>query len=490
MTNISRPGLRGAALLTVMLGGCTVGPNFAGPAAPSTTRYLPSGEKAPSAQAVTLGHDVAADWWGLFRSPALDTLVRQAIAGNQSLDAAKSRLVAAREQVTATSGALYPQVGFSASAAREKINTSTFGLSPSQFPLPPNFNVFQVGPSVSYDLDIFGGTKRGIEREAAFAEYQRDELGAAYLSLTGNVVTQAVQIAAIRAQQKVVGDILGIDRQTLGLVRTERDAGAVPDSDVVVAESQLAADETQVPGLDQQLSVAKHTLATLVGHNPGDWSPPDFDLAEFTLPGQVPLSLPSQLVHQRPDIQAAEAQLHAASAQIGVATAQLYPAITLSASVGAASLDPGHLFTASGLLWSIAAGLAEPIYDGGMRQAQRREALASFKESAAQYQQTVLEAFGQVADLLAALSHDADLVAVQQHAVDVASESVRLQRLNYGNGGSGIITLLDAQRQYQQGLVGYVRAQAKRYQDTAQLLVAMGGGWWKTDLYLADNAAK
>jgi NodT family efflux transporter outer membrane factor (OMF) lipoprotein len=261
----------------------------------------------------------------------------------------------------------------------------------------------------------------------------------------------------------------------------------VPDSDVVTAESQLAADETQLPGLDQQLSVARHALAVLLGRAPGDWSPPDFDLAALTLPGQLPVSLPSELVHQRPDIQAAEARLHTASAQIGVATAQLYPSITLSGSVGAAGLDGGHLFDPAGLVWSIAAGLTQPIFDGGTRLAERRAALALFKAAAADYRQTVLQAFGQVADILQALTHDADLLAAQQHALDLASEAVRLQRANYANGGTGILALLDSQRQYQQARLGYVRAEAQRYQDTIQLLVAMGGGWWGAHLTVANN---
>ena len=235
------------------------------------------------------------------------------------------------------------------------------------------------------------------------------------------------------------------------------------------------------------LSVAKHALAVLLGRAPGDWSPPDFKLAALTLPRQLPVSLPSELVHQRPDIQAAEAQLHAASGQIGVATAQLYPSITLSGGVSAAALDPGHLFSPAGLVWSIAAGLTQPIFDGGLRQAERRAALASLKASAADYQQTVLQAFGQVADILQALTHDADLLAAQRRALDTASESVRLQRINYGNGGIGILNLLDAQHQYQQALLGYVRADAQRYQDTIQLLIAMGGGWWGANLTLADN---
>jgi NodT family efflux transporter outer membrane factor (OMF) lipoprotein len=256
----------------------------------------------------------------------------------------------------------------------------------------------------------------------------------------------------------------------------------VPDTDVVSAQRQLAADETQQPGPQQLLDVAKHALAVLVGRAPAEWSPPDFDLASLTLPDPLPVSLPSELVHQRPDILAAEAQLHAASAKIGVATAQLYPDITLSGTLGAAALNPGSLFSPASLVWSIAAGLAAPIFDGGTREAERRAALAAFKAAAADYQLTVLQAFGQVADILRALAHDGQLLAAQQHALEAASESVRLQQLSYSAGGSGVLPLLDAQRQYEQARLGYARAQAQRYQDTLQLLVAMGGGWWDTDL--------
>jgi NodT family efflux transporter outer membrane factor (OMF) lipoprotein len=485
-----------AAILAAALSGCTVGPDFKPPTAPFTERYTAPDEKTATdtdagsgtaRQTVALGEKVTGEWWTLFRSPELELTVKQAIAGSRTLESAKARLLAAREAVMATSGALYPQVNFNASIAREKVSASTFGLTPSEAPLPPNFNLFQVGPTVSYALDIFGGTRRQIEQQAALADYQRDQLDAAYLALTGNAMTQAIQLAAVRAQLKAVSDILDLDRQNLQLVRRERQAGTVPDSDVLTAESQLAADQTLQPGLEQQLSVAKHALAVLLGRAPGDWSPPDFDLAALTLPSQLPVSLPSELVHQRPDIQAAEAQLHAASAQIGVATAQLYPSITLSGGVSAAGLDPGHLFSPAGLVWSIAAGLTQPLFDGGTRQAQRRATLASFKASAADYQQTVLQAFGQVADILQALAHDANLLAAQRNALDMASESVRLQRINYGNGGIGILNLLDAQHQYQQALLGYVRAEAQRYQDTIQLLVAMGGGWWDANLTVADK---
>ena len=441
------------------------------------------------AQTVALGERVTAEWWTLFHSPVIDGLVKEAIARSPTLESASARLTAAQEAVTAASGALYPQVGVSASVTRGKLNAASFGLNPNQTPLPPNYNAYQLGPTVSYALDVFGVTRRQIEAKAASADVQRYQLDAAYQTLTGNIVTQALQVAALRAQLQAVRDVLDLDRQNLDLVRTERRAGSVPDTDVVSAQSQLATDETLLPSPEQQLDMAGHALAVLLGRAPGEWAPPDLDLAALTLPGTLPVSLPSELVHQRPDILAAEAQLHAASAQIGVATAQLYPSITLTGSVGGAALDPGHLFNPASLMWSVAAGLTEPVFDGGTREAERRAALAEFKASAADYRQTVLQAFGQVADTMQALAHDAQLLADQRQALDVASESVRLQRISYSGGGSGILPLLDAQRQYQQARRGYVRADAQRYQDTIQLLVAMGGGWWGADLAVAEDGS-
>jgi NodT family efflux transporter outer membrane factor (OMF) lipoprotein len=447
----------------------------------------PDATKVAPAQAIALGGRVAADWWTLFRSPDLNLLIKQAIAGSYTLESVTARLEQAHEAVAVAASALYPQIGLSVGESEQKQSAATFGLTPEVAPLPPRFNLFQVGPTASYTPDLFGQTHRRIEQQVALAEYQSDQLDAAYLTLSGNTVSLALQAAAVRSQLKALDDILAIDRQNVELVRKQRQTGTVPDSDVIVAESQLAADETLKPPLEQQLSVARHALAVLIGRAPGNWSPPNFDLGAFALPHRLPVSIPSQLVHQRPDIQAAEAQLHAASAQVGIATAQLYPSITLSAGVTASSLNGGELFSPSGLVWSVASGLAQPIFDGGMREAERRAALAAFKESAADYQQTVLRAFGQVADILQALTHDTNLLVAQQHALSMASEAVRLQRISYGGGGSGIIGLLDAQRQYQQAQLGYVRAEAQRYQDTVQLLVAMGGGWWDQKLASADG---
>jgi NodT family efflux transporter outer membrane factor (OMF) lipoprotein len=414
-------------------------------------------------------------------------VVEEAIAGSPTLDSTMAKLAQAHEAVTVARSALYPQIGLSAADQQQKVTADTFGLSPNVFPLPPNFNLLQVGPTVSYTPDLFGGTRRRIEQQLALADYQAEQIGAAYLTLTGNTVSQAIQAAAARTQLKAVNDILDIDRQNVDLVRKARQQGSVPDSDVVVAESQLATDETLLPGIEQQLSVANHALAVLTGRAPGSWSPPAFDLTALTLPRRVPITVPSELVHQRPDIRAAEAQLHADCAQIGIATAQLYPSVTLSAGISPTALNGGNLFSPSGLVWSVAAGLAQPIFDAGMREAERRAALDAFKASAADYKQTVLRAFEQVADILQALAHDEKLLSAQNRALAEASEAVRLQRINYANGGTGILNLLDAQRQYQQAELGYIRARAQYYQDTIQLLVAMGGGWWDAKLVARED---
>ncbi len=476
-----------ATALSLLLCGCTVGPNFARPEPPTTKRYTPGeedgagGKVSPGVpqQTALLGQKIVGDWWTLFRSPELDAVVKQAIAGSPTLARSAATLAQARETARATAGVLYPQVNFDASASRQKLTAASLGFSPAQFPVPANFNLYSVGPTASYSLDLFGGNRRLVEQREALVQYQSYQLDAAYLSLTGNTVAEAIQFASVRAQLKAVDDIINVDRQNVDLVKAERTAGMVADPDVVSAESQLATDETLIPPLRQELSVARHALAVLVGKAPGEWSPPQFDLANIVLPGELPVSLPADVVRQRPDILAAESELHAASAAIGVATAQLYPNITLSASIGEEALSPNVLFNPSSLVWSIAAGLAQPIFDGGTREADRRAALDAFKAAAADYQQTVLVSFGQVADVLLALAHDAELMSAERRALDTASASLQLQRKSYAGGNTGILNVLDAERQFQQARLGYVRAEAQRYQDTVELLVAMGGGWWQ-----------
>jgi NodT family efflux transporter outer membrane factor (OMF) lipoprotein len=473
-----------AAILAVV--GSCVGGAARRPEIPGADRYNSPGETLePEARAtqqvptqtIELGGILSPQWWGLFQSAELDSLVKQAVAGSRTLESAKARLVAEQEAVRAARSALFPQVSLDASAAREKQSAAAFGLPSDAFPLPPNYNVFQVGATAAYRVDVFGRTRYGIEQQEALADLQRYQVGAAYLALTGNTVLQALQVAATRAQLEALERILDIDRENLQLVRKERDVGVVPDTDVVRAESQLAADETLLPGLNQQASAASHALAVLLGRAPADWAPPPLRFDAMQLPDRLPVSLPSELAHQRPDILASEAQLHAAAAQVGLATAHLFPDITLSAGISTVGLRVNDLFDPASLVWNVAAGLSQPLFDAGLRRAQRRAALAAFKATAADYQQTVLQAFAQVADLLQALTQDTNLLAAQKRALDTASRSVSLQRVNYERGGTGILDLLDAQRQYDQALLGYVRAKAQRYADTAQLQVALGGGW-------------
>jgi NodT family efflux transporter outer membrane factor (OMF) lipoprotein len=454
------------AILLAGLGGCAAGPDFHPPVPPAEERYT-----AEPLQHVALGARIEADWWTLFRSDALTALVRQSIDGNRSLAAAAATLAQARELVTAQGGTLLPQVGLTAGTGRQKYGNEFLG----PLPKPPPFTYFALGPTVSYTLDYTGGGGRAVERQAALAEYQRQQLAAAYLTVTGGVALQSVAIASARAQIAAVEGILEQDRVNLKLVQASFDAGAVSRVDIVAARSQLASDATLLPPLRQELSAARHALAILLGKAPGNGSPPDMELADFTLPRELPASLPSELAHRRPDILAAEAQLHAATAAVGVAESNLYPRITLGGSAGPQALTLGSLFGGGNLAWGFTASLVAPIFDGGTLRAEQRAAVEGMRASAANYQQTVLTAFGQVADLLEALDHDAEQLEAQSHSQEAAEENLRLTRESYKEGNIGVLQVLDAERLHQQARLGLVRAQARRYLDTVQLFLALGG---------------
>ena len=470
--------------LTALVSACASGPDFKQPAAPTDTAYasagaaptIPSVHGAGVDQHFAPGAKIAAEWWSLYRSSALDEVLRQAIAGNRNLAAATASLRQAHEAVLVAASGYYPHVDFNASALRERNNFKAVGIT--VFP-PKEFNVYTLGPTVSYSVDLFGLTGRQVEQAAALEEAQNYELQAAYLTLTGSAVTEAVTIASLRAQIKAIEDILTDDQNNLRLVRDQLNAGTATDLDVETATSQLASDRTQLAPLRQQLSVAQHALTVLVGKTPAGWAPPDFDLDNLTLPGEVPVSLPSALVRQRPDILVAEAQLHAASASVGIATAELYPSINISASIAQQFLKPDTIFDPASNIWNVGSSLAAPLFHGGALQAQKRGAEAAFQSSLASYEQTVLASFGQVADLLDGLAHDAELLAAEQTASDAAAAALRLTRTSYSLGSATLLQVLDTQRSFEQARLGLVRAQAQRYLDTAQLFVALGGGWWE-----------
>jgi NodT family efflux transporter outer membrane factor (OMF) lipoprotein len=469
--------------LAAFVVGCAVGPDFMRPSAPETKDYEAGGMPQPDVpeptetqQRFAVGKKISNDWWQLFHSSRLESVLEEAIAGSQTLAAAKATLAQAQQGVLQAAGALYPQVDLAAGAQRQRVNFAAIG-EPVEGPI---INLFNIGPTVSYSVDVFGRYRRQVEEQQALAEYQAWELDAAYLTLTGNAATQAFQIASVRAQIAAVQTIIADDERNLGLVQTELRAGEATQIDVQSAQSQLAADRTLLPPLRQQLSVARHALSVLSGRAPGDWMPPDFDLAEFTLPEDLPVSLPSELVRQRPDILAAEAQLHAASAAVGVATAQLYPSIDLTASFEQFATKPSKLFVPASSVFDLAGNLVAPIFHGGTLRAQKKAAVDAFDGAYATYRQTVLTSFGQVADSLQALSHDAELLEAEHRALDSAEANLRLTRTTYSYGNVGILQVLDAQRLAEQARLGYVRAQAQRYLDTVELLTAMGGGWWQS----------
>ncbi|MGH8296426.1 MAG: efflux transporter outer membrane subunit, partial [Steroidobacteraceae bacterium] len=422
------------------------------------------------AQRILLGAPAAAKWWKLFDCPQLDELMRRAMADNPDLAAAKATLAQARELVAAQTGQLYPQVGLEAGTGRQRYGAQFLGT----FAVAP-FTYEAVGASVRYRLDYAGATARSIEEQKALEQYERSELAAARLTLGGDVASEAVIIAAARGQIRAAAELLSEDRSNLRLVRTAFANGSVSKLDVLAARSQLASDQTLLPPLYQRLAVAGHALAVLLGRPPADFSRPDIDLRDIRLPRELPVSIPSQLVRRRPDILAAQAQLHAATAAVGVATANLYPQIALTATLGEQALTPAKLFDASSAAWSLIAGLTQPLFDGGTLRAERRAALDALHASAARYQEVVLDSFGQVADLLDALDHDAQLVAAQSAARATSQASLELARQSYRAGNSGLLQVLDAQRQRQRAQLGLLQAQARQYLDTIQLLLAVGG---------------
>ena len=464
------------ALLLILLGGCTSGPNFVRPAAPGSQAYTNSTPAATAgapagAQHILYGADVVPEWWNLFRSDALDELLRQALAGSPTIAAAQSTLAQAQELTRAAAGARYPRIDLTGATGRQKYGKEFLG----PLTAPPPFTYFAGGAVVNYTFDTAGGIARTIEERQALFEYQRQELRAAHLAIAGNVVSQAIALAAAAERIRAINALLEEDQRNRRLVQTSFDAGNTTRVDLLLADSQLANDETLLPPAMQDLAMAHHALAVLVGRAPAEWTPPELDFGALTLPGTLPVSVPSELVHRRPDILAAEAELHAATAQVGVATANLYPHITLTGSVGQQALTVGTLFSSGNGVWALAAGLTAPVFDGGTLRAVRRADIDAMQASAANYQEAVLQGLRQVADVLAGIDHDAELLAAETHAVDAAQASLNLARESYRAGNVGVLQVLDAERAYSRARLDYVRVAAQRYSDTAQLYLALGG---------------
>ena len=452
--------------------GCVVGPNFTPPPATKAAAFTnASMEQLHRAGTQVDGSQAEPDaWWTLLQSPQLDGAIRQALKANHSVEAARATLAQARALDVVSDAQRYPSAQFSGSAGRVQYGEAFLG--PNLF---PPFSFYNIGPSVSYTFDFAGGIRRTIEEQQAETDYEQHELDASALAVSGNLALQAVAAAAARAQIDNVQALLEDDRKDLQLVQSAFDAGSGTRVDVLTAQSQLANDQTLLPPLRRDLSTATHALALLVGEAPADWSPPEFKLEDFTIPASLPVSVPSELAHRRPDILAAEAQVHAANAAISVATANLYPQLSISANASLQASKLRDLFESASSAWGYSASLTAPLFNHGSLRAKQRAALETMHASLANYQQVLLSSFAQVADALEALDHDQELIDSEQGALTVAADSLELTRESYSAGNSGVLQVLDAQRQNQQARLGLVRAQSQRLQDTVQLLMALGG---------------
>ncbi len=465
-----------------------MGPDFHAPAPPQNSHYVRGADPsatvaaagpAGAAQKLVSERDIPADWYGLFQSQALDALVREALRDSPSIEAAKTALRSAQATYQAERGALLlPGLDAQVGATRESVPGAAFG-APS---LPAStFTLYSASVNVSYRLDLFGSARRQLEALRAQSDYQRWELEAANLSLTGNIVTTAFDVASLREQLVAVTDVVSAETQQLKLVQSQFEAGGAARADVLSQQAQLAQAQAQTPALRKALAQAQDRLAVLAGHTPDDETIPVFDLEHFSLPTELPLSVPAKLIRQRPDVRAAEELLHQASANVGVATANLFPQLTLSGSIGSDSLTAGGLFGPGTAAWTAGGSLMQPLFHGGELRYKRRAAIEDLQHAAALYRQAVLQAIQDVADTLHALESDASNLRAQSDAEAAAAAALEISRKQYQAGGISLITVLNAQRLYLQARQAQVQAQAVRYADSAALFQALGGGWWNRD---------
>ena len=460
--------------------GCAVGPNFVRPNSPPVTHYSRGTDPTESsvadggAQHFNLGAKVDADWWRLFKSAQLDAVMAEAIANNPGLEAAQASLRGSEDNLRSGYGIFYPQINADAGATRQRYSPLKVGEN-----LPGSvFNLFTLSATVSYALDVFGGQRRMIEGLGADRDLARATAQATFLTLSANIVNTVIAKAAYRAEIEATQQLIELQGEQVKLAEVQAQAGTVAYSNVLSLRSQLASYEAAIPQLEQKLVQSDDLLATLAGRVPSEWSPPEVGLADLVLPSDLPVSLPSELVRQRPDILASEATAHAASANIGVATAALLPNITLSGSAGTNSTSMHGLFGPNARFWSLGANATAPVFEGGTLWFRRRAAIDVYQQAMALYRQTVLSAFAQVADTLRGLDHDAAALRADAEGLATAEQALHLVQVNYEAGLVTYLDVLNADTQYHQAKIADVQAIAVRYQDTVALFAALGGGWW------------
>lgn len=481
-----RPWMASTALLLGLgLAGCNVGPDFLSPKPPEvprfTTTVMPAqtaSAPAPTgdAQRFLNGADVPARWWTVFGAPEIDRRIAIALEQNPSISSAQSALRQAQETLNATAGGQFPQVSGALGGTRQKSSLAGIGIENSSAP-NPIYTLYNASVSVSYTIDLFGSIRRQVEAQAAVADVAQAELDATYQALIANVVTASIQEASLRAQIGATQEIVSAFERQLELIQAQQSFGARSMADVLQARSQLAAQRALLPPLQQRLEQTGNQLATYLGRLPAEAGLAPLQLDQLTLPPDIPVALPSTVVANRPDIRAAEAQLHYATAQVGVATANRLPNIVLSGSLGSQSTALNDLMGAGSGVWTLGLNLAQPIFQGGTLSARQRAAEAGLQKAVADYRVTVLTAFQDVANALRALVIDAETLRAQAAFELAATDSLRLVRTQYDAGALNILSVLDAERQTLQSRIALIQARAARLQDTAALYAALGGGW-------------
>ena len=470
------------SLLLIALAGCTVGPDFVRPELAADADYAQQAFTTTAqadigaggaAQRLIAGMDIPGQWWTLFRSPELNALVEEALRANPDVSAAQAALRQANELVYADQASLFPSVGANLSKTREKVSGASTGAASA-----PILTLSSASLNVSYAPDVFGGTRRQIESSTAQAQYQRFALEATYLTLSTNVVNTAVNLASLRDQIAATGQIVQLQSDQLDLLQAQRRLGAIADTDVLTQQTALAQTRATLAPLQKQLAQTRNQLMAYLGRFPNQDKGERFNLASLHLPQELPVSLPSALVSQRPDVRAAEAQLHEASANIGVAVANQLPQFSITGSLGSTVASGSTLFSAGSGVWSLAGAIAQPLFDAGALEHRKRAAVAAYDQSAAQYRGTVITAFQDVANVLRALEADAEALKQQVAAERSAQASLALVQAQYRLGAVAYINLLTAQQTYQNTVLTRVQAQAVRYSDSAALFQALGGGWW------------
>jgi NodT family efflux transporter outer membrane factor (OMF) lipoprotein len=466
--------------LVVALVGCASGPDYTRPESlyvtefatvehPTKTVESPGvhGGSQQFANSTTPG-----EWWKEFKSDKLNNLIVQALDASPSLAAAQATLRQAQHNRAASSGATeLPQINAKLGAQRLGANNAAAGLPQGE----RTYDLYSATVAVSYDLDLAGGNRRALEALTAQADYQSYQLEGSRLTLAANLVLTAITQAQLAAQIDATNTLLRGQAEQIAITRKRAELGAGTQLEILALEAQMEQTRAGLHGFQNKKEQTRHLLAVLSGNAPVGKSSHDFELADFSLPGTLPISVPSEWVRRRPDVRASEALLQTASAQYGVAISKLYPQLTLTANLGSQALTTASLFGAGSLIWGLGGQLLQPLFNPGLR-ANTKALEAGMDAAKANYQQTVLQSLRNVADVLRTVENDALAQQSLESAHSSATRALKMVERQYALGSVSYLQLLLSQQQVQQAHINTLEVRARRLSNTVTLYQAMGGG--------------